>query len=31
MNEAQKQAWKDCAGSLMAEMKQDLHCGRLDC
>ena len=27
MNEAQKPAWKACAGSLMAEMKLNAHCG----
>ena len=25
-----KQAWKGCADSLMAEMKQSLHCGHLN-
>ena len=31
MSEAQKPAMKGCAGSLIAEMKQNLHCGHLDC
>jgi len=30
-SEAQKPAWKGCAGSLMAEIKQNLHYGHLDC
>jgi len=30
-SEAQKPAWRSCAGSLMAEMKHSLHCGRLGC
>ena len=30
MSEPQKPAWKACAGSLMAEMKQNLYCGHLD-
>jgi len=29
-NKAQKPAWNGCAGSLMAEMKQNLHFGHLD-
>ena len=28
--EVQKPAWRGCAGSLMAEMKLNLHCGGLD-
>jgi len=28
-SEAQKPAWRGCAGSLMAEMKYNLLCGRL--
>jgi len=31
MSDAQKPAWKECAGSLVAEVKQNLHCGHLDC
>ena len=30
-SEAQKPAWRDCAGSLMAEMKHNLLCGHLGC
>jgi len=28
MSEAQKPAWKGWTGSLMAEMKLNVHCGR---
>jgi len=28
--DGQKPAWMGCAGSLMAEMKHNLQCGRLD-
>jgi len=31
MGKAQKPAWKGCTGSLMAKMKQNQHCERLDC
>ena len=27
----QKSTWRGCAGSLMAEMKHNLQCGRLGC
>ena len=30
-SEAQRPAWKVCASSLMAKMKQNLHCECLDC
>jgi len=30
-SEAQKPAWRGCAGSLMAEMKHNLQCGCLGC
>ena len=30
-SKAPKPAGKGCAGSLMAEMKQNLHCGCLHC
>ena len=29
--EAQKLAWKGCGGSIMAEMRQKIQCGSLDC
>ena len=29
-SKAQKPAWRSCDGSLMAEMKQNQHCGSLD-
>ena len=30
-NEAQKPAWRGCAGSLMPEMKHNQQCGHLSC
>ena len=31
IGEAQKPAWRSCAGSVMPEMKQNQQCGRLGC